>query len=270
MRIRPSQSTVMKRKVGSTASFTTVRFEAVALGNRGPVVDAGAAERIHAQADLRAANRVHVDHIAEIAHVSIEIVMPVRRGWRAEPSRKDIRCTPCRPLFRNSLAFASIQPVTFGIGRPAVGRVVLEAAIIGRIVRGRDDDAVGESCRAPAVVGEDRVRNRRRRRVFVALASITSTRWPPALRARLRTPAPTAHACRCRGTAARRCCWLSVVADRLSDREHMPFVERLLERRAAMPRGAERNPLRRHRRIGHVGVVRGDELRHVDERRLRC
>ena len=52
----------------------------VALGDRPPVVDAGAAERIHAQADLRAANRVHVDHIAEIADVGIEIVVPVRRG----------------------------------------------------------------------------------------------------------------------------------------------------------------------------------------------
>ena len=39
----------------------------VALGNRPPVVDPGAAERIHPQADLRAANGVHVDHIGEIS-----------------------------------------------------------------------------------------------------------------------------------------------------------------------------------------------------------
>jgi hypothetical protein len=31
------------------------------------------------------------------------------------------------------------------IGRPAVRRVVLEAAALGRIVRWRDDDAVGKS-----------------------------------------------------------------------------------------------------------------------------
>ena len=52
----------------------------VALGNRPPVVDPGAAERIDSQADLRAANGVHVDHIGEIGNVGIEIVVPVRRG----------------------------------------------------------------------------------------------------------------------------------------------------------------------------------------------
>ena len=52
----------------------------VALGDRPPVVDPGAAERIDPQADLRAANGVHVDHVAEIGDVGVEIVVPVRRG----------------------------------------------------------------------------------------------------------------------------------------------------------------------------------------------
>src|SRR5262249_57342041 len=51
-----------------------------------------------------------------------------------------------------------------GVGGAAVGRVVLEAAVRGRVVRGRDDDAVGEMLRAAAVVGEDGVRYHRRRR----------------------------------------------------------------------------------------------------------
>ena len=66
----------------------------VALGNRPPVVDPGAAERIDPQADLRAANGVHVDHIAEIARCR-------RRGSRAgaswrreEPSRKESASHP--------------------------------------------------------------------------------------------------------------------------------------------------------------------------------
>ena len=54
------------------------------------------------------------------------------------------------------------------IGRAAGRRVVLEAAIFRRIVRRREDDAVGEPFRAAAIVSEDRVRNGRRRRVAVA------------------------------------------------------------------------------------------------------
>ena len=60
------------------------------------------------------------------------------------------------------------------VRRTAVRRVVFETAVGGRIVRRRDDDAVGEARRAPAVVIEDGVRNGRRRRVFVRSAIITS------------------------------------------------------------------------------------------------
>ena len=51
-----------------------------------------------------------------------------------------------------------------GVGRAAVGRVVLEAAVFGRIVRRRDDDAVGQVLGAAAVVDEDRLRDDGRRR----------------------------------------------------------------------------------------------------------
>ena len=63
--------------------------QTVALGNRPPVVDPGAAERIYAQADLRTANGVHVDHTAEIAHVGIEVVVPVRRGGAKRPFERN-------------------------------------------------------------------------------------------------------------------------------------------------------------------------------------
>src|SRR5487761_2034777 len=63
---------------------------------------------------------------------------------------------------------------------------------------------------------------------------------------------------------------LAVVTDRLRDRQHMPFVERDVERRAPVSRGPERDALRRYRRVGNLGVIRGDEPRHVDEQRRRC
>ena len=58
---------------------------------------------------------------------------------------------------------------------------------------------------------------------------------------------------------------LAVQADRLGDRKNVPFVESLLERRAAMPGGAKRHLLSRHRRIGHLGVVGGDKPRNIDQ-----
>ena len=54
---------------------------------------------------------------------------------------------------------AGLDPLRHvGVRRAAVRRVVFEAAAVGGIVRGRDDDAVGETGLAPAVVGQDGVR----------------------------------------------------------------------------------------------------------------
>ena len=55
-----------------------------------------------------------------------------------------MRLTPALPLAQQ-LVGPVLDPLRdVGVGRAAVGRVVLEAAVLGRIVRRRDDDAVGE------------------------------------------------------------------------------------------------------------------------------
>ena len=41
----------------------------VVLGNGSPVMDTGAAERIDTHANVRAADRIHVDDVAEVSHV---------------------------------------------------------------------------------------------------------------------------------------------------------------------------------------------------------
>ncbi len=64
----------------------------------------------------------------------------------------------------SSLARSWTQLGDVGVGGAAVGRVVLEAAILGRIVRRRDDDAVGEMLLAAAVVDENGARDDGRRR----------------------------------------------------------------------------------------------------------
>src|SRR5450759_5121997 len=54
-----------------------------------------------------------------------------------------------------------------GVGRAAVRRVVLEAAVTGRVVRRGHDDAVGEMVAQAAVVDDDRAGQGGRRRVLV-------------------------------------------------------------------------------------------------------
>src|SRR5581483_8358491 len=54
--------------------------ELVALGDRPPEVHPRAAERIHSHAYLRATNGVHVDHVAQIADIGVQVVMSMGRG----------------------------------------------------------------------------------------------------------------------------------------------------------------------------------------------
>ena len=60
MRIWPSESTVMKRKVGSIVGIHDLEVQAVALVDRLPVGGAGAAERIHARDAAGVANGLHI------------------------------------------------------------------------------------------------------------------------------------------------------------------------------------------------------------------
>ena len=54
------------------------------------------------------------------------------------------------------------------VRRTAIRRIILEAAIMWRIVRGRDDNSVGLPDLPVAIVGHNRMRNDRSRRVFVS------------------------------------------------------------------------------------------------------
>ena len=156
------------------------------------------------------------------------------------------------------------------VRRPAVRRVVLEAAVLRRVVRGRHDDAVRQARGAAAVVLEDRVRDRRRRRVLVVSGDhdLDVVGGQHLQRAgeggrgqRVRVDAEKERAIDAPS--------FSIPADGLADGEHMPLVEAVVEGGAAMPRGPEHDPLRRDRRVRHVGVVGRDEPGYVDQHRRR-
>jgi hypothetical protein len=55
------------------------------------------------------------------------------------------------------------------IGRTSVRRIIFEPAILWRVVRGGDDDAVGEMLASPAIVHKDSARDDRRRRHAIVM-----------------------------------------------------------------------------------------------------
>ena len=131
----------------------------------------------------------------------------------------------------------------------AVRRVVLEAAVVGRVVRRGDDDAVGETGAGRhtvdsgdlAPVGdEDRVRHRRSRRVAVGRVDehgdvVGDEHLEGRGPRRLGQPVGVATEEERPVEALR----LPVVDDRLRRREDVVLVERRVERGAAVARGAE-------------------------------
>ena len=205
-----------------------LEIETVTFSNPGPVAHARTAERIDAHAQFRVANDLHVDDIAEFGNVSIEIIV-FMRGWRLAcgGQRHALDATQvCQQTVR--LGFDDAGDLR--IRRSAVGGVVLEAAVVGWIVRGRDDDAVGEPILAPLVVNEDGVRNRRRRRVFVTFGDhdldvVGSQHFERAGECRRR---------KCMGVEAQEqwpgdALLLAISADGLGDGQHMRLVEAAFE-----------------------------------------
>src|SRR5258708_12824428 len=68
-------------------------------------------------------------------------------------------------VFKKTVRGALDGPRNVGVGRPTIGRIIFEAAILGRVMRWRDHHAVGKAIGAAPVGGEDRMRVHRRRRM---------------------------------------------------------------------------------------------------------
>ena len=242
----------------------------VALRDGSPIVDARPTEGVHAQAKPRALDRRHIDDVPQIADVRVEIVVPVRRGgaqrllvWDAFHAFE----AALQQLIRSGFNPAGDA----AIGRSPIWGVVLEPAVVRRIVRRRNDNAVGQAPAhgAPAVVAHDSVRYRGRRCVRVVLGEHDVDAVG---REHLDRGGARRHGQGMRVEAEKQRAanplLPAVAADGLADREHVPFVEGLLERRPAMARRAEGDALGGHGGIGNLGVVGRDQLRDVEQHRL--
>ena len=153
MRILPSWSTVMKREGRVDARVDHLEVQPVALGDGLPEGDA--APPIGSTPILRpaAADGVHVDDVCQVGDVGRDVV--VTRAWSRPraPLERACACTPVEAVAQDLVGAVLDRLGGAGVGRAAVGRVVLEAAVVGRVVRRGDDHAVGQARRAAAVVG---------------------------------------------------------------------------------------------------------------------
>jgi hypothetical protein len=117
-----------------------------------------------------------------------------------------------------------------GLGRAAIRRVVLVAAILGRIMRRGKDDPVGKAAGPAPVVGEDRVRDDRGRRgaVIGIDEDVDAIRGEHRERGRERGPRQGVRvdAGEQRSVDAFR---MPVLADGLADSQDMRFVEATVE-----------------------------------------
>ena len=142
--------------------------KAKALGNMRPVMHARAAERIDTHRDVRRAYDVEVDDAREVTRVGVEKIVSVCRRRAKHLGVRDAFHAP-QARFGKAV-FRSLNPVgDFRARRPAVRGVVLESPVLGRVVRGRHDDAAGQALAASTVMGQDRVRDHWRRREFILI-----------------------------------------------------------------------------------------------------
>ena len=154
-----------------------------------------------------------------------------------------------------------------GVSRPAMRRIIFVAAVLRRIVRGRDHDAIGKAVLSALVVGQDRMRDHGRRRIAAALVDhdvdavggeYLDRAGERGLRQRMSVDADKQRS----GEAG----ILAIIADRLRRRQDVVFVEGDFQRRTTMARRSERHALRGIGGIRLQGKISGDELWNVRQR----
>src|SRR5215510_9209773 len=103
-----------------------------------------------------AAEDIYIHYAGEIADIGVHVIVPVRSGGTVSPLERDALHT-LQVLGEQGVCLR-LDPVgDVRIGWTTVGWVVFESTIRRRIVRGRDDNAVGLSARASLVVLQDGV-----------------------------------------------------------------------------------------------------------------
>ncbi len=244
------------------------QVEAVALADLAPVVHGRPAHRVGADLHSDVPDPLQVNDARQVGDIGGEVVV-VGRGGPGPGEGSP-------PHLPQAVAQVGVGRVCddagdVGVGGPAVGRVVLEPTVARGVVRGGDDDAVGQPRplrrEVLAPVGrEDRVRDRGGRGVAVAGVDEDGDTagdedleggGPRRLGEGVRVAAEEERAVDA-GRAA-------VVDDCLGRREDVRLVEGPGERGAPVPARAEGDLLVDVVGVGLDRVVGGDDVADVDE-----
>jgi hypothetical protein len=177
--------------------------------------------------------------MTELLHVGTQVVEPVHSRSPPGALVRNPR-NAAQPVDEKRVGRVLDPGRDLAIRRAARGRIVLEPAGLGGIVRGRGHDAVGEAVRSAVVVGKNRLRHDRRRREpivriehdvdAVGRQHLQGTH-AGGLGERMRVPAHEQRAVDLRRAP--------IAADRLRDGENVRFIESDTEGEATMARGAE-------------------------------
>ena len=119
------------------ARVDDLEVEPVALGDGLPEGQARAAHGVHADPEPARADGLHVDHAGEVGDVGLDVVVLARRGG-AERRRERDALDLAIPSRQERVGPGLDDRGLVGVRRAAVRRVVLEAAVVGRVVRRRD------------------------------------------------------------------------------------------------------------------------------------
>lgn len=238
------------------------QIQAVPGGDLAPVVHARPAQRVGADPHPGRADGIDVDHVGQVVDVVTEVVVALRGLQRA--GQRD--ALDARAVAQNLVGALGDCVGGVGVGWAAVGRVVFEAPVRGRVVRRRHDDPVGRRVGATAVVGEDGVADRRGRRIPVAAVhhryyvvggQHLQRGDPGRLGEAVRVPADEQRAGNAVGGA--------VLDDGLGDRQDVRLVERPIERRPAVARRAECHLLGDVAGIGLNRVIGRHQVGQIDK-----
>jgi hypothetical protein len=225
-------------------------------------------ERVYTELDAGSPDDLHIHDVPEILDIRQDQVLLV--GAVCLDGAREWHPLHAGGAAPQQLVGSVLHP--FGnleIGRSAVGRVVLEAAVLRRVVGRRGHDAVSEMGLAAAIVAENGPGNdRRRSEAIVALDDGLHRVGGQYLecralgRTRHRVGVLT-HIDRAVDTLG-----AAIVADGLGDRRDVSRGERAAERRAPMPAGAEADELARITQVGLPFVVLPLELGQIDQQGL--
>ena len=227
-----------------------------------------AAQRIDAQLEAGIADRIHIDDILQVVDIGQDEIFLVR--GRCLDRRRERHSTHSGVARPQQLVGSIFDPLRYvGIGRSAIGRVVLEAAILGRIVRWRNDDAVREVSLSVAVVDENGPRDDGSRRHAVAVLNdgLDAVGRQHLQRGALGRSGQRvrvlAHVERAIGALGS-----PVVADGLSDGQDVRLGEGAVERRAPVSAGAKADKLIGITQVGQALEILSFEPGHVDQQLL--